>query len=95
MAHGSFSLNAVRAVDEEVESDTLHALALGNLTDRPLTGSATWLGIMVGTPTAGDDRGDRLVGTAALNYGMAAGGSMRRSAGSGTSTAGWPMASRR
>ena len=74
MAHGSFSLNAVRAVDEEVESDTLHALALGNLTDRPLTGSATWLGIMVGTPTAGDDRGDRLVGTAALNYDMAAGG---------------------
>ena len=67
MAHGSFSLNAVRAVDEEVESDTLHALAPGNLTDRPLTGSATWLGITVGPPTAGDDRGDRLVGTAALN----------------------------
>ncbi len=74
MAHGSFSLNAVRAVDEEIESDTLHALAPGNLTDRPLTGAATWLGIMVGPPTAGDDRGDRLVGTAALNYDMDAGG---------------------
>ncbi|MDD9979843.1 MAG: hypothetical protein OXU81_00525 [Gammaproteobacteria bacterium] len=73
MEHGSFALNGLRAVGEGVESDTLHAVALGDLTDRPLTGSATWLGIMVGTPIAGDDRGDRLVGTAALNYDMAAG----------------------
>ena len=29
---------------------------------------------LVGTPVAGDDRGDRLVGTAALNYDMSAGG---------------------
>ena len=28
----------------------------------------------MGTPTAGDDKGERLVGTAALNYDMAAGG---------------------
>ena len=74
MEHGSFALDGQRAVGEEVESDTLHALALGDLTDGPLTGSATWLGIMVGTPIAGDDRGDRLVGTAALNYDMSAGG---------------------
>ena len=74
MEHGSFALNHLRAVGEEFESDTLHAVALGDLTDRPLTGSATWLGIMVGTPVAGDGRGDRLVGTAALNYDMADGG---------------------
>ena len=74
MEHGSFSLNSVRAVSEEVESETLHAAALGDLTDRPLTGSASWLGIMVGTPTVGEDRGDRLVGTAALNYDIASGG---------------------
>jgi len=74
MEHGSFALNRVRAVGEEVESDTLRAVALGDLTDRPLTGSATWLGVMVGTPTVGGDRGERLVGTAALNYDMAAGG---------------------
>ena len=73
MEHSSFALNGLHAVGEGVESDTLHAVALGDLTDRPLTGSATWLGIMVGTPIAGDDRGDRLVGTAALNYDMAAG----------------------
>ena len=72
--HSSFALNSLRAVGEGVESDTLHAVALGDLTDRPLTGSATWLGIIVGTPIAGDDRGDRLVGTAALNYDMAVGG---------------------
>ncbi len=74
MEHGSFSLNSVRAVSEEVESETLRATALGDLTDRPLTGSASWLGIMVGTPTVGEGRGDRLVGTAALNYDMATGG---------------------
>ena len=73
MEHGSFALNRAHAVGEEVESDTLHTVALGDLTDRPLTGSASWLGIMVGTPITGDDRGDRLVGTAAFNYDMAAG----------------------
>ena len=74
MEHGSFALYGLRAVGEEFESDTLHAVALGDLTGRPPTGSATWLGIMVGTSTVGDDRGDRLVGTAALNYDMTAGG---------------------
>ena len=28
---------------------------------------------MIGTPVAGDDTGDRLIGTAALNYNMSAG----------------------
>ena len=74
MEHGSFALNRLRVIGEGVESDTLHAVALGELTDRPLTGSAWWHGIMVGTPAEGDDRGDRLVGTAALNYDMSTGG---------------------
>ena len=74
MKHGSFALNRLSAVDEEFESNTLHTVALGDLTGRPPTGSASWLGIMVGTLIAGDDRGDRLVGTAALNYDMSAGG---------------------
>ena len=73
MEHGSFALNTQRTIREDAESTALYALALGSLTDRPLTGNATWLGIMVGTPTVGDDQGDRLVGTAALNYDMAAG----------------------
>ena len=74
MEHGSFALNSLRAVGEEVGSNRLQAMALGDLTGHPLTGGATWLGIMVGTPTAGLERGDRLVGTAALNYDMSAGG---------------------
>ena len=74
MEHGSFRLFNDRVTGEEIESSYSYALALGDLTNRPLTESATWLGIMVGTPTAGDDAGDRLVGTAALNYDMDAGG---------------------
>ncbi|MDE0034997.1 MAG: hypothetical protein OXU75_17975 [Deltaproteobacteria bacterium] len=74
MEHSAFGLNSVRGAGEEGEWDTLYAGVLGDLTDRPLTGSATWLGTMVGTPIAGDGRGDRLVGTAALNYDMNAGG---------------------
>ncbi len=74
MEHGAFALNTVRTIGEEIETNSVQAIALGDLTDLPLTGSATWLGIMVGTPVAGDAQGDRLVGTAALNYDMAIGG---------------------
>ena len=73
MEHGSFGFFTDRVTGEEIESTYLYALALGDLTGRPPAGSATWLGIMVGTPTAGDEEGDRLVGTAALNYDLAAG----------------------
>ena len=74
MEHGSFALHSLRAAGKEFESNTLYAVALGDLTGRPLTGSATWLGIMAGTPVAGEDKGDRLVGTASLNYDVDAGG---------------------
>ena len=74
MDHGSFALNGARGAGEGFDFDTLYTMVLGKLTDRPLAGSATWLGIMVGTPAVGEERGDRLVGTAALNYDMTAGG---------------------
>ena len=74
MEHSSFAILNERQTGEEDTVDVWYGIGVGDLTDRPLTGSATWLGIMVGTPIAGDDRGDRLVGTAALNYDMAAGG---------------------
>ena len=74
MEHGSFGIFTDRGIGEEAESVHDYALVVGVLTNRPLTESASWLGIMVGTPTAGDGEGDRLVGTAALNYDMAAGG---------------------
>ena len=68
--HSSFAILNERQTGEEGTVDVWYGIGMGDLTDRPLTGSATWLGIMVGTPIAGDDRGDRLVGTAALNYDM-------------------------
>ena len=37
-------------------------------------GSATWIGLMAGTPVAGDGRGERLVGDAALTYDLPSGG---------------------
>ena len=74
MDHGSFALNGARGAGEGFDFETLYTMVLGELTDRPLAGSATWLGIMVGTPAVGEERGDRLVGTAALNYDMTAGG---------------------
>ena len=46
----------------------------GDLTGSHPTGSATWIGLMVGTPVTGENSGDRLVGDAALNYDMEAGG---------------------
>ena len=74
MDHGSFVLIGARGAGEGFDFETLYTMVLGKLTDRPLAGSATWLGIMVGTPAVGEERGDRLVGTAALNYDMAVGG---------------------
>ncbi|MYH58921.1 MAG: transferrin-binding protein-like solute binding protein [Boseongicola sp. SB0675_bin_26] len=73
MEHGVFTLEDDRATGEDYEASIVYTLAAGALAGRPPSGSATWLGIMVGTPVAGENRGNRLVGTAALNYDMAAG----------------------
>ena len=59
--HGTFAILNERQTGEEGTVDVWYGIGVGDLTDRPLTGSATWLGIMVGTPIAGDDRGDRPV----------------------------------
>ena len=74
MQHSAFLLRTEHALLEGIEANAVYAIALGELTGRPPAGSATWLGLMVGTPVAGDHEGDRLVGTAALNYDFAAGG---------------------
>ncbi len=74
MDHGGFSVEMSGAASDGVRFDNRNAIAGGDLTGTPLTGSATWLGLMVGTPVSGDDRGDRLVGDAALNYDMDSGG---------------------
>ena len=72
--HSAFALNDFRYTGGGAGSSTVQTSALGALTGLPPTDSAAWLGLMVGTPTAGEGKGDRLVGDAALNYDMAAGG---------------------
>ena len=74
MDHSAFLVHSDRIASSEVDSHALYSLASGDLTGQPLTGSATWLGLMVGAPVSGEDEGDRLIGTAALNYDPASGG---------------------
>ena len=74
LEHGSFAILNERQTSEEGTVDVWYGITLGELTGTPPAGSATWLGIMVGTPVDGDAHGERLVGTAALNYDMAVGG---------------------
>ena len=74
MEHGAFTFETDRSIGEGSGTIAAYALALGDLTGRPLSGQAAWAGIMVGAPVAGDDKGDRLVGTAELLYDLDAGG---------------------
>ena len=74
MEHSTFGVQAGEGVFEGIRVNVLVGVAGGDLTGTRLTGSATWLGLMVGMPTTGSARGDRLEGVAALNYDMAAGG---------------------
>ena len=73
MQHSTFALGTDRQLLGDIDATAVYATALGELTGRPPAGSATWLGIMVGTPVAGDHQGHRLVGTAALDYDLDAG----------------------
>ena len=79
MQHGAFaSMNiekgTVQVQDFAVDFTGRLAMAGGDLTGTRPTGNATWLGLMVGTPATGSNRGDRLMGDAALNYDINAGG---------------------
>ena len=78
MQHGAFSVNTekgtVQVQDFAVDFTGRWAMAGGDLTGTRPTGNATWLGLMVGTPATGSNRGDRLMGDAALNYDINAGG---------------------
>lgn len=68
MEHGSFTVQIERLREQDVTLDGRYGLAGGDLTGTRPTGGATWLGLMVGTPATGGNRGDRLQGDAALNY---------------------------
>ena len=68
MDHTGFAVQNIASKEQDIEVTLRRSLAGGNLTGTRLTGSATWLGLMVGTPATGSRRGDRLIGDAALNY---------------------------
>ena len=68
LGHSSFAILNESQSGEEGTVDVWYGMTVGDLSETPPTGSATWLGIMVGTPVTGDARGERLVGDAALTY---------------------------
>ena len=77
MAHGGFEVGTVHMVTpDDIMMNLVSGFAWGDLTGSRPTGSATWIGLMVGTPATGDNLGDRLQGDAALNYDMSAGGGL-------------------
>ncbi|MDE0714014.1 MAG: hypothetical protein OXI10_03965 [Gammaproteobacteria bacterium] len=70
MYHSVFSVQEEGGDFEGVRIDAREGLAGGDLTrSRPL-GNATWQGLMVGMPTTGANRGDRLQGDATLTYSL-------------------------
>ncbi len=71
MDHSSFTVQIERLREAYVTVDGRYGLAGGDLTGMRPSGGATWLGLMVGTPATGSNRGDRLQGDAALNYDLA------------------------
>ncbi|MDE0371282.1 MAG: hypothetical protein OXI73_01870 [Rhodospirillales bacterium] len=73
MDHSGFAVQMEAATIQGVDIEARYGLAGGDLAGTSPTGGATWLGLMVGTPATGSERGDRLVGTAALNYDMGIG----------------------
>ena len=82
LEHSSFAVLRERHPGEDGTVDVLYGIALGDASqirsipsDPPAlpAGSATWLGLMVGTPVAGAARGERLVGDAALTYDFSSG----------------------
>ncbi len=70
----SFAILNERQTGDEGTVEVWYGIALGELTGTRPAGSATWLGIMVGTPATGAARGERLVGDAALTWDIPAGG---------------------
>ena len=70
LEHSAFAIQNERQTIEGATSDVWYGIALGDLAGTSPAGSATWLGVMVGTPVAGESRGDRLVGDAVLTYAL-------------------------
>ncbi len=70
MQHSAFGVQTERSTVEDIQVNGRYGIAAGDLTGAPPAGSATWQGLMVGTPATGAGRGDRLQGDASLKYDM-------------------------
>ena len=68
MEHGAFTVQTESTTQEGTRINSRYGLAGGDLTGTRPRGTATWLGLMVGTPATGSSRGDRLLGDATLSY---------------------------
>lgn len=80
MEHGGFAVIQDTFKDSldgfSLEVTARGALAGGDLTGSAPSGTATWLGLMVGTPQTGSSKGNILQGDAALTFTLENGGSM-------------------
>ena len=74
MEHSSFATQNERQTGEEGTVDVWYGITVGDFAAAAPVGSATWLGLMAGTPVSGDARGERLVGDVALIYAFPSGG---------------------
>ena len=70
MRHAGFVAQTESGTLEDITFHARYALAGGDLTNTAPTGSATWLGVMVGLDLAG---GGKLAGDAALNFDLGMG----------------------
>ena len=68
MQHSAFQVQEGRAVGDEITLWVRDGQVAGDLTGHSPDISATWRGVMVGTPATGADRGDFLQGDAFLSY---------------------------
>ena len=68
MQHSTFQVSSVRVNENGVELVGRAGNAGGDLTGSAPSTSATWQGLMVGTPATGSSKGDFLQGDATLTY---------------------------
>ena len=68
MSHSGFAVQGEEGSVEGIRFVARYGLAGGDLIGAAPTGSATWRGLMVGTPAIGANRGDWLLGDAVLTY---------------------------
>ena len=74
MHHSTFQVESASAFVDGTTLQTLGGSTGGDLTGYSPSTSATWRGVMVGTPISGADRGNFLQGDAFLSYGSGASG---------------------